>query len=43
MVAMARAFGVEPSYLVDGTGEALFSGEIARALSDHTLREIALG
>jgi hypothetical protein len=43
MVAMARAFGVEPSYLVDGTGEALFSGEIARALSDNTLREIALG
>jgi hypothetical protein len=41
--ALARAFGVEPSYLVDGTGEALFDGEIARALSDNTIREITLG
>jgi hypothetical protein len=43
VVALARAFGVEPSYLVDGTGEALFDGEVARALSDNTIREIALG
>jgi len=43
VVALARAFGVEPSYLVDGTGEALFDGEIARAFSDNTIREIALG
>jgi hypothetical protein len=44
VVALARAFGVEPSYLVDGTGEALTGdGEIARALSDNTIREIALG
>jgi hypothetical protein len=28
---------------VDGTGEALFDGEIARALSDNTIREITLG
>ena len=34
---------MEPSYLVDGTGEALFDGEIARALSDGTIPEIALG
>src|SRR5215204_6692222 len=43
VVALARAFGVEPSYLVDGTGEALTGGEIARAPSDNTIREIALG
>jgi hypothetical protein len=43
LLALARAFGVEPSYLVDGTGETLFDGEIARALSDNTIREIALG
>ena len=29
--------------LVDGTGEALTGGEIARALRDNTIREIALG
>src|SRR5215203_7040977 len=35
LLALARAFGVEPSYLVDGTGEALTGGEIARSLSDN--------
>jgi len=43
VVALARAFGVEPSYLVDGTGEALTGAEVARALSDEEVREIALG
>jgi hypothetical protein len=43
VLALARAFGVEPSYLVDGTGEALTGGEIVRALSDNTIREITLG
>jgi hypothetical protein len=43
LLALARAFGVEPSYLVDGTGEALTGGEIARVLSDNEVREIALG
>ena len=43
VLALARAFGVEPSYLVDGTGEALLDGEIARALRDDRYREIALG
>jgi hypothetical protein len=43
LLAMATAFGVEPSYLVDGTGEALLGGEIARALGDNEVREIALG
>jgi hypothetical protein len=42
LIALARAFGVEPSYLLDGTGEALTGGEIARALSDNEVREIAL-
>jgi hypothetical protein len=43
LLALATAFGVEPSYLVDGTGEALLGGEIARARSDKEVREIALG
>ena len=43
LLALARAFGVESSYLVDGTGEALTGGDVARALSDNTIREIALG
>src|SRR3954453_9128996 len=43
VVALARAFGVEPSYLVDGTGEALTGAEGARALTDDKVREIALG
>jgi hypothetical protein len=43
VAALARAFGVEPSYLVDGTGEALLGGEITRALSDNEVWEIALG
>jgi hypothetical protein len=38
--ALARKFGVEPSYLVDETAEALTGGEIALALSDDTIREI---
>jgi hypothetical protein len=43
VIALARAFDVEPSYLVDGTGEELFDAEVARALSDDKVREIALG
>jgi transcriptional regulator with XRE-family HTH domain len=43
LLALARAFGLEPSYLVDGTREALTGGEIARALSDNKVRAIALG
>jgi hypothetical protein len=38
--ALARKFGVEPSYLVDETAEALTGGEIALALSDDTIRAI---
>jgi hypothetical protein len=41
--ALARRFGVEPSYLVDGTAEALTGGEIALALGDDTIREIMRG
>jgi hypothetical protein len=43
VVALARAFGVEPSYLVDGTGEALTGGKMVGALGDEEVREIALG
>jgi transcriptional regulator with XRE-family HTH domain len=43
LLALARAFGIEPSYLVDGTGEALMGGDAARAFSDGTIRKIALG
>jgi hypothetical protein len=43
VVALARAFGVEPSYLVDGTGEALTGEEMVGALGDDKVREIALG
>ena len=43
VVALAKAFGVEPSYLVDGTREALTGAEVGRALSDDKVREIALG
>ena len=43
VVALARAFCVEPSYLVDGTGGALTGGEVTRALRDDKIREIALG
>jgi hypothetical protein len=43
LLALARAFSVEPSYLVGGTGEALTGGEIAPALGDNEVREIALG
>ncbi|MBA3792909.1 MAG: hypothetical protein H0X19_02070 [Rubrobacter sp.] len=41
VVALARAFGVEPSYLVDGYGEAALDGEIVEALRDDTTRAIA--
>jgi hypothetical protein len=43
VVALAKAFGVEPSCLVDAAGEALTGREVARALGDGTIREIALG
>jgi hypothetical protein len=41
VIALAKAFGVEPSYLVDGYGEAVFDREIAEALGDDTTRAIA--
>jgi hypothetical protein len=41
LLALARAFGVEPSYLVDGTGEATLDREIVEALRDDTTRAIA--
>ena len=41
VLALARAFGVEPSYLVDGTGEAALDREIVGALRDDTTRAIA--
>ena len=41
LLALARAFGVEPSYLVDGTGEAVLDREMVEALSDDTTRAIA--
>ena len=41
LLALARAFGVEPSYLVDGTGEAVLDREIVEALRDDTTRAIA--
>ena len=39
VVALARAFGVVPSYLVDGTGEALTGAEVART---HTLSSVPM-
>lgn len=41
VIALARAFGVEPSYLVDGTGEAILDAEMVEALRDDTTRAIA--
>ena len=41
VVALARAFGVESSYLVDGTGEAVLDREIVEALRDDSTRAIA--
>jgi transcriptional regulator with XRE-family HTH domain len=41
LLALARAFGVEPSYLVDGTGEAVLDAEIVEALRDDTTKAIA--
>ena len=42
VVALARAFGVEPSYLVDGYGEVALDRETVEALRDDTTRAIAL-
>jgi hypothetical protein len=41
VIALARAFGVEPSYRVDGYGEADFDIETVEALRDDTTRAIA--
>ena len=41
LLALAKAFGVEPSYLVDGTGEAVLDAELVDALKDDMTREIA--
>ena len=41
VVALARVFGVESSYLVDGTGEAVLDREIVEALRDDTTSAIA--
>jgi hypothetical protein len=41
VVALARAFGVEPSYLVDGTGEEALDAAIVEALRDPTTSAIA--
>ena len=41
LLALARAFGVEPSYLVAGTGEAVLDREMVEALRDDTTRAIA--
>ena len=41
LLALARAFGVDPAYLVDGTGEAVLDREMVEALSDDTTRAIA--
>jgi len=40
MIALARVFGVEPSYLVDGYGEVALDGEFVEALGDDTTRAI---
>jgi hypothetical protein len=42
VVGLARAFGVEPSYLVDGYGEAALDRETVEALRDDTTRAIVL-
>ena len=41
VVALARAFGVEPPYLVDGNAEALLDREMVEVLRDDTTRAIA--
>ena len=41
VIALARTFGVEPSYLVDGYREAVFDREMVEALGDDTTRAIA--
>ena len=40
VIALARAFAVEPSYLVNGTEEAALDAEIVGALGDDTTRAI---
>jgi hypothetical protein len=40
VAALAAAFGVPPSYLVD-RGEPVFDGELVRALRDERVREAA--
>jgi hypothetical protein len=40
VAAMAGAFGVEPSYMLDRS-EPLFDGELVEALRDQTVRDIA--
>ena len=39
VVALAGAFGVEPSYLLD-RGEAVFDAELVEALRDEAVREV---
>jgi hypothetical protein len=41
LLALASTFGVGPSYLVDGTGEAALDHEIVEALGDDTVLAIA--
>jgi hypothetical protein len=41
LLALARAFGVEPSYPVDGSGEGVLDAEIVEAMRDDTTRTIA--
>jgi transcriptional regulator with XRE-family HTH domain len=41
VVALARVFGVEPSYLLD-RGEVPLDGELVEALRDETVREAAI-
>ena len=41
VVALAGAFGVEPSYLLD-RDEPLLHGELVKALRDEAVREAAL-
>jgi len=38
VVALARAFGVEPSYLVDRIDDSVLDREIVEALRDDTTR-----
>ena len=40
LLALARAFGIEPSYLVDGSAEAVPDAEIVEVLRDDTTKAI---